>query len=38
MRENSEIKRGANVIKGKVTYKAVAEAFGLEYTPIDGLL
>jgi alanine dehydrogenase len=38
MRENSEIKRGANVIKGKVTYKAVAEAFGLEYTPIDELL
>jgi len=26
------------VIKGKVTYKAVAEAFGLEYTPIDQLL
>jgi len=38
MRENSEIKRGANVIKGRVTYKAVAEAFGLEYTPIDQLL
>ena len=38
MRENSEIKQGANVIKGKVTYKAVAEAFGLEYTPIDELL
>jgi alanine dehydrogenase len=37
MRENSEIKQGANVIKGKVTYKAVAEAFGLEYTPIDEL-
>jgi alanine dehydrogenase len=38
MRENPEIKRGANVIKGKVTYKAVAEAFGLEYTPIDQVL
>jgi len=38
MRENPEIKLGANVVKGKVTYKGVAEAFGLEYTPIDQLL
>lgn len=38
MQENNEIKLGANVINGKVTYKAVAEAFGLEYTPIDDLL
>jgi alanine dehydrogenase len=38
MRENPEIKLGANVIKGKVTYQAVAETFGLEYTPIDSLL
>jgi alanine dehydrogenase len=38
MRENAEIKRGANVVNGKVTYKAVAEAFGLEYTPIDALI
>jgi alanine dehydrogenase len=38
MREKPEIKRGANVIRGKVTYKAVAEAFGLEYTPIDQVL
>jgi len=38
MRENPEIKRGANVIKGNVTYKAVAEAFGLEYTPIDQVI
>ena len=38
MRENPEIKRGANVITGKVTYKAVAEAFGLEYTPVDQVL
>ncbi len=36
--ENSEIKPGANVINGKVTYKAVADAFGLEYTPVDTLL
>jgi alanine dehydrogenase len=38
MQESKEIKLGANVIKGKVTYKAVAEAFDLEYTPIDDLL
>jgi alanine dehydrogenase len=38
MRDNPEIKLGANVMKGKVTYQAVAETFGLEYTPIDTLL
>ncbi|MGD9366368.1 MAG: alanine dehydrogenase [Desulfobacteraceae bacterium] len=38
MQENKEIKLGANVINGKVTYKAVAEAFDLGYTPIDDLL
>jgi alanine dehydrogenase len=38
MKGNPEIKLGANVVKGKVTYKAVAEAFGLEYVPIDKLL
>jgi alanine dehydrogenase len=38
MKENPEIKSGANVVRGKVTYKGVADAFGLEYVPIDGLL
>jgi alanine dehydrogenase len=38
MQANEEIKLGANVIDGKVTYKAVAEAFGLDYTPVDELL
>ncbi len=38
MQENKEIKRGANVIKGQVTYKAVADAFGLDYTPIENFL
>ncbi len=38
MRENEEIKLGANVVDGKVTYKGVADAFGLEYTPIGSLL
>jgi len=38
MQENPEIKYGANVAKGHVTYKGVAEAFDLEFTPIDNLL
>ncbi|MCF8045888.1 MAG: alanine dehydrogenase [Desulfarculaceae bacterium] len=38
MKENKEIKLGANVINGKVTYKGVSDAFGLEYTEIDQLL
>jgi len=36
--ENPEIRRGANVVKGKVTYKGVADAFGLEYVPIERLI
>ena len=38
MRENREIKLGANIIKGKVTYKAVAEAFDLDYTMVEEFL
>jgi alanine dehydrogenase len=38
MKENPEIRLGANVVNGKVTCKGVAEAFGMEYTPIEGLL
>lgn len=38
MRENNEIKLGANVISGKVTYRGVADAFGTEYVSIDTLL
>jgi alanine dehydrogenase len=37
-KENPELKCGANIIEGKVTHKAVADAFGLEYCPIDSLL
>ena len=28
--------KGVNVLGGRVTYEAVAEAHGLEYTPLDG--
>jgi alanine dehydrogenase len=38
MRENREIALGANVINGKITYKGVAEAFGLEFTQIEELI
>ena len=38
MKENSEIRAGANVVEGKVTYKGVAEAFGLKHEPINRLL
>ena len=37
-KENPEIRLGANVVDGKVTYKGVADAFGLKYVPIDSLL
>jgi alanine dehydrogenase len=30
--------KGVNVYKGQITYPAVAEAFGLEYIPLDRLL
>ncbi len=38
MQENPEIRLGANVVKGKVTCKAVADAFGLAYVPINTML
>jgi alanine dehydrogenase len=38
MQESNEIKLGANVIDGKVTYEAVAEAFDLNYVPVDDML
>ena len=30
--------RGVNVLEGKVTYEAVAEAHGFEYSPLDDVL
>ena len=35
--ENREIKPGANIVNGKVTYAAVAAAFDLEHTPVEQL-
>ena len=38
IKENPEIKPGVNVARGKVVYKGVAEAFGLECVSVDDLL
>jgi alanine dehydrogenase len=38
MQENKEIRLGANVIKGQITYKGVADAFEMPHTPIDEIL
>jgi alanine dehydrogenase len=38
MQENDEIKLGANIVNGRVTYKAVADAFKLDFTPVDEFL
>ncbi len=38
MQENKEIRLGANVLKGEITFKAVAEAFDMPYTPIEKFL
>ena len=35
---DAALARGVNVIEGKVTYEAVAEAHGLEYTPLAAVL
>ena len=37
MQEDSALRKGLNVYKGKLTLKAVAEAQGLEYTPGEEL-
>lgn len=36
--ENREIAAGVNLYKDKITYKAVAESLGLEFTPLKKLL
>jgi alanine dehydrogenase len=36
--ENPALAKGINLVEGKITYKAVAEAFGLPYTPLEEVL
>jgi alanine dehydrogenase len=38
VRKYPALAKGVNIHLGKITYEAVAEAFGLEYTPLDALM
>ena len=38
LKENKNYLAGLNIYKGKVTYKSVAEAFGLNYTPAEDII
>jgi alanine dehydrogenase len=38
LKDNEALKKGLNIVDGKVTYPAVAEAFGLPFTPPDSYL
>jgi alanine dehydrogenase len=38
MQEHPDIRLGANIVDGHVTFAGVAEAFGMPITPIDSLL
>jgi alanine dehydrogenase len=38
VRENPALAKGVNLVDGKITYKAVAEAFNLPYTPLEEIL
>ncbi len=37
-RKHPPLQRGLNIVEGKVTYAAIAELFGLTYTPVDAVL
>jgi len=37
-RENPELAKGINILEGKITYKGVADAFNLEYEPLESIL
>jgi alanine dehydrogenase len=38
IRSDPELARGVNVMGGRITYEAVADAHGLDYTPLDDAL
>ena len=37
-RQHADLAQGINIINGQVTYKGVADAFDLEYKPLDSVL
>jgi alanine dehydrogenase len=36
--DNEELRKGLNVVDGKIVYKGVSEAFKLPYYPVEGIL
>lgn len=38
LKEDISLQKGANVIDGKIVYKSVADAFEMDYTPIEEVL
>lgn len=36
--QNEELKKGLNIVNGQIVYKAVAEAWGLNFTPLNTVL
>jgi alanine dehydrogenase len=36
--KNTELRKGLNVVEGKVVYKGVAEAWGLNYQGVESVL
>ncbi len=38
LQDNAALRKGLNVVDGRVTYAAVADAFGVEYTTADEML
>ncbi len=38
IKDNAALRKGLNIADGKVTYKGVAEAFGLDYHPPEGII
>ena len=36
--DDPALKRGLNAVEGKITFEAVAQVFGLPYTPVDDVL
>ncbi|MBC7261020.1 MAG: alanine dehydrogenase, partial [Chloroflexi bacterium] len=38
IQEDSALAKGVNTYKGHITYPAVAEAFGMEYRPLEELI
>ena len=33
--DDEALRKGVNIVDGKITYEAVAKVFGMEYTPLE---